>query len=81
VNNANYAWIQHSIHHLLPVGVAGFVMAKTTERAHSRSMKITEDGRKYATEQGSAEAETLKKGMEEKSREFTAQGSEICAKA
>ena len=26
VNNANYAWIQHFIHHLSPVGVAGFVM-------------------------------------------------------
>jgi type I restriction enzyme M protein len=27
VNNANYAWIQHFIHHLSPVGVAGFVMS------------------------------------------------------
>ena len=27
VNNANYAWIQHFIHHLSPVGVAGFVLA------------------------------------------------------
>jgi hypothetical protein len=27
VNNANYAWIQHFIHHLSPLGVAGFVMA------------------------------------------------------
>ncbi len=27
VNKANYAWIQHFIHHLSPVGVAGFVMA------------------------------------------------------
>jgi type I restriction enzyme M protein len=27
VNNANYAWIQHFIHHLSPVGLAGFVMA------------------------------------------------------
>jgi type I restriction-modification system DNA methylase subunit len=27
VNNANYAWIQHSIHYLPPGGVAGFVMA------------------------------------------------------
>lgn len=25
--NANYAWIQHFIHHLSPVGIAGFVMA------------------------------------------------------
>jgi len=27
VNNANYAWIQHFIHHLSPTGVTGFVMA------------------------------------------------------
>src|SRR3954465_5812304 len=27
VNNANYAWIQHFVHHLSPVGVAGFVMS------------------------------------------------------
>jgi type I restriction enzyme M protein len=27
VNNANYAWIQHFIYHLLPKGIAGFVMA------------------------------------------------------
>jgi type I restriction enzyme M protein len=26
-NNANYAWIQHFIHHLSPIGRAGFVMA------------------------------------------------------
>jgi len=27
VGNANYAWIQHMIHHLAPYGIAGFVMA------------------------------------------------------
>jgi type I restriction enzyme M protein len=27
VGNANYAWIQHFIHHLAPHGIAGFVMA------------------------------------------------------
>jgi len=27
VNNANFAWIQHFIHHLSPTGVSGFVMA------------------------------------------------------
>ena len=27
VRNANYAWIEHMIHHLAPSGVAGFVMA------------------------------------------------------
>ena len=25
--NANYAWVQHFIHHLAPTGVAGFVLA------------------------------------------------------
>ena len=48
---------------------------------HFCSMKITEDVRKYAAEQGIAEAEALKKGMAEKSREFTEKGSEIYAKA
>jgi type I restriction enzyme M protein len=27
VGNANYAWVQHIIHHLAPSGVAGFVLA------------------------------------------------------
>jgi type I restriction enzyme M protein len=27
VNNANYAWVQHKIHHLAPSGLAGFVLA------------------------------------------------------
>jgi type I restriction enzyme M protein len=27
VGNANYAWIQHMIHHLAPTGIAGFVLA------------------------------------------------------
>jgi len=27
VGNANYAWMQHMIHHLSPTGIAGFVMA------------------------------------------------------
>ena len=45
------------------------------------SMKLTEDVRKYAAEQGIAEEEALKMGMEEKSREFTEKGSELYAKA
>ena len=44
-------------------------------------MKITEDVRKYATEQGVAEEEALKKGMAEKSQEFVEKGAEVCAKA
>jgi phosphomethylpyrimidine synthase len=48
---------------------------------HFCSMKITEDVRKYAAEQGIAEEEALKKGMEAKSKEFTEKGSELYAKA
>ncbi len=39
VNNANYAWIQHFIHHLSPVGVAGFVIANG-----SMSTQASSDG-------------------------------------
>src|SRR5215208_5233338 len=48
---------------------------------HFCSMKITEGVRRYAAEQGLAEEEALKKGMEEKSREFAEKGSELYAKA
>ncbi len=48
---------------------------------HFCSMKITEDVRKYAAEQGIAEEEALKRGMEEKSAEFAANGAEVYAKA
>lgn len=34
-NNANYAWIQHFIHHLAPNGVAGFVMANGALSSHA----------------------------------------------
>jgi phosphomethylpyrimidine synthase len=44
-------------------------------------MKITEDVRKYAAEQGVTEEEALKKGMEEKSKEFVSKGAQIYAKA
>jgi phosphomethylpyrimidine synthase len=43
-------------------------------------MKITEDVRKYAAEQGVTEQEALEKGMEEKSREFVEKGAEVYAK-
>lgn len=47
---------------------------------HFCSMKITEDVRKYAAEQGVAEAEALKIGMEKKSLEFLNQGAEVYTK-
>jgi phosphomethylpyrimidine synthase len=40
-------------------------------------MKITEDVRKYAAEQGLAEEEALKAGMEQKSKEFVQAGAEV----
>jgi phosphomethylpyrimidine synthase len=48
---------------------------------HFCSMKISEDVRKYAAEQAISEEEALKKGMEEKSREFKESGAEVYAKA
>jgi len=44
-------------------------------------MKITEDVRKYAAEQGVTADEALRTGMEQKAREFTKSGAEIYAKA
>jgi phosphomethylpyrimidine synthase len=48
---------------------------------HFCSMKITEDVRKYAEEQGVNEDEALKKGMEAKSKEFVEKGAEVYSKA
>ncbi len=48
---------------------------------HFCSMKITEDVRKYAAEQGVTDAEAVQKGMEEKSREFVEKGAEVYSKA
>ena len=44
-------------------------------------MKITEDVRKYASEQGIVDEEAFKRGMEEKSKEFVEKGAEVYAKA
>lgn len=41
---------------------------------HFCSMKITEVVRKHAAEQGVAEEESQKKGMEDKSKEFVEKG-------
>ena len=48
---------------------------------HFCSMKITEDVRKYAAEQGVAEAEALALGMAEKAEQFVEKGAEVYAKA
>jgi len=48
---------------------------------HFCSMKITEDVRKYAAEQGVAEEAALAQGMAEKSKEFVEKGAEVYAKA
>jgi hypothetical protein len=45
------------------------------------SMKITEDVRKYAAEQGMPGDQALQASMEQKSREFSETGAEICSKA
>jgi phosphomethylpyrimidine synthase len=42
-------------------------------------MKITVDVRKYAAEQGIAEEDALKQGMEAKSKEFQEKGNELYA--
>jgi phosphomethylpyrimidine synthase len=42
-------------------------------------MKITEDVRKYAAEQGLSEDDALRSGMEQKSREFSQAGAEVYA--
>jgi phosphomethylpyrimidine synthase len=44
-------------------------------------MKTTAAVRQYAAEQGLAEEEALKKGMEAKSKEFMEKGAEVYAKA
>ena len=40
-------------------------------------MKITEDVRKFAAEQGISENEALEKGLKEKAKEFADKGAEV----
>jgi phosphomethylpyrimidine synthase len=47
---------------------------------HFCSMKITQDVRDYAAQQGVDEKAALEKGMAEKSIEFKKQGAEIYSK-
>ena len=44
-------------------------------------MKITEDVRKFAAEQGVTEDEAIQAGMEQKAREFVEKGAELYSKA
>jgi len=48
---------------------------------HFCSMRITEDVRKYAAEQGLSEEAAVEQGLKQKATEFTKAGSEIYAKA
>jgi phosphomethylpyrimidine synthase len=48
---------------------------------HFCSMKITQDVRDFAANQGVSEQDALIKGMEEKAQEFVAKGAEIYTKA
>jgi phosphomethylpyrimidine synthase len=47
---------------------------------HFCAMKITEDVRKYAAEQGLSEQDALRKGMEAKSKEFVEKGAVVYPK-
>src|SRR5437870_5740896 len=47
---------------------------------HFCSMRISEDVRRYAAEQGISENEALEKGLKEKSAEFVEKGAELYAK-
>ena len=44
---------------------------------HFCSMKITEDVRKFAAEQGISENEALEKGLKEKAKKFADKGAEV----
>ena len=56
-------------------------LAKTLRFRQGRvPMKPREDVREDAADQGIAEEEALKKGMEEKSKEFVKKGAEVYAK-
>jgi hypothetical protein len=49
-------------------------------RGLTKLVKITEDVRKFAAQQGVSEQQALQKGLQEKSREFVEQGSELYAR-
>ena len=47
---------------------------------HFCSMKITEDVRKYAAEQGINEEAAIEEGLQEKRKEFLEKGAEVYSK-
>ena len=49
-------------------------------RGQTKLVKITEDVRKYAAEQGIKESEALESGLKEKAKEFVEKGAEVYAK-
>jgi hypothetical protein len=50
-------------------------------RELTKLVKITEDVRKYAAEQGINENEALEEGLKEKAKEFVEKGAKVYAKA
>lgn len=48
---------------------------------HFCSMRITEDVRRYAQEQGLSDEAAVKQGLEEKAAEFIEKGSDVYAKS
>ena len=80
-DNANHRWIQLFHSALNAKGRVGFVVVNGTTITHSRLVKITENVRKCAAEQGISEVMTLKKGMEAESKKSVEKGKEVYAKA
>jgi len=60
---------------------AGFALANGGKSGHSCSVKIVEDIRQHATEQGPTKAEALKKRMEAKMKKFLERWPEVYSKA
>jgi hypothetical protein len=64
-----------------PMGIERHRWEKPRGRmSRGERVKITEDVRTYAAEQGISENEALEKGMKKKSIEFVEKGSEVYAK-
>jgi len=62
-------------------GRAGFVLANGGRSGHSCSVKIVEDIRQHAAEQGLTTDEALKNGRKANSLECMEQGAMVCTEA